>query len=111
MAKYPSSVPAGFYSDGESDEDEYKRFGNENIEINILTKKHRMSLIFCFLLLVQSFSFIFPGDEIPDIGFRAGINGSHFNIKLGSSMQKKFEEIAEMWKSKLKNRKTWHCNY
>lgn len=43
----------------------------------------------------------FTGAEIPDIGFRACIDGGHFNIKLSADIQTKFNEIAEMWNGKF----------
>lgn len=50
-----------------------------------------------------SFVFIvcFTGGDIPDIGFRAGINGAHFNIKLTDPMQQQFDEIETIWNRKL----------
>lgn len=49
--------------------------------------------------------FIYLAGDIPDIGFRAGIKGNHFNIKLTTKMQKNFDDIAAIWNGKSKRNK------
>lgn len=102
--KYAQAVPAGYESEA-SDEDmplaELINGDNKKFEIIKSLKKHRENKRLLFSSCYSAhFSFLTGGD-IPDIGFRAGIDGSHFNIKLTTEMQQKFDALHCLWDRKL----------
>ena len=94
MDKYVKNVPPGYYSDESSDDGD---FIYDSLEIHIQIKKHCKALYQKWEHSVQSSILFLIAGQIPDIGYRAGINGLHFNIKLDAETQLIYDELSNMW--------------